>query len=236
MKKLYTTLALVCGIVATVSAQKVIDLETTLVSPAPGSTITVGQQFPFQVVFKNKGTGAIAATDTLFFAFSGSSSTYYLTGKTKAANDTIYLNTMLTFNSAPNGAFNLCVVGLELNGTTITDSDTSNNRDCNAITITGGTNGIADLTFSDKAQTQKLNMYPNPATGKVTLDYTAINESEVTAHVFDVAGREVMNQSFGKAYRGKTGYTMDVSALTTGMYYVELRQEGVRSIGKINKQ
>jgi hypothetical protein len=61
-------------------------------------------------------------------------------------------------------------------------------------------------------------MYPNPtSTGKVTI--TTSNSGNVTANVYDVLGKEVINRTV-------ENNTLDVSNLNAGLYIVKLTQNG----------
>lgn len=67
-------------------------------------------------------------------------------------------------------------------------------------------------------ETVVFGMYPNPtSTGKVTI--TTSNSGNVTANVYDVLGKEVIN-------RAVVNNTLDVSTLNAGLYIVKLTQNG----------
>lgn len=80
----------------------------------------------------------------------------------------------------------------------------------------------ADVTpntlSTNNFETVDFTMYPNPtSTGKVTI--TTSNSGNVTANVYDVLGKQVINRTV-------TNNTLDVSNLNAGLYIVKLTQNG----------
>ncbi len=83
----------------------------------------------------------------------------------------------------------------------------------------GTPTGLSDL-FKNKNR-EALSTFPNPADKFVSFKYSFGNGTNATVRVTDVAGRVVLTQEFGKQV-GDKQLTVDVSALTAGMYYMEL--------------
>lgn len=95
------------------------------------------------------------------------------------------------------------------------------------VAVAGEYNGTAqiyvrdlnDFTLSSNSfDVAAFGLYPNPtSTGKVTI--TTTNSGTVTAAVYNVLGKEVINRTI-------TNNTLDVSNLNTGLYIVKLTQNG----------
>lgn len=236
MKKIYA--ALLVAFAGTTAATAQVKLLTTMLSPTNNQAVVVGTPFNFKVEFKNTGNTGIVATDTLLYAFTGSSSAYYRTGMTKAVGDTILINTQLTFSSAPNGTQQFCVLGYIFRAGARTESgaDTADNRACKNIVISGGSSNAVINVFSDESRRESLNIAPNPASSFIRLAYTVRTSGKVTARILDVTGREVLAQDFGTQYPGATDFRMDVSKLAPGLYTVELAHDNVRAIGRMMRQ
>lgn len=235
MKKIYTLFAALF-ICASANAQRHVNLSISLESPAAGATLTVGQTFTQRFVLRNIGPDALTAADTLYYSdpSNATGQVWLRVGYTKAVNDTIIISKNLTLNNATNGNANYCISALISNGALATSDSAT--RKCNLVTIAGGSTSVANMTFTENVATEKLNVFPNPATGLVSLDYKAKNNSDVNVRVIDIAGREAMSVNLGKAYVGQSGYKVDITSLNTGIYFVEIRQEGTRAIGRITKQ
>ena len=77
---------------------------------------------------------------------------------------------------------------------------------------------------------------PNPANSTVSFDFTSKSNSEIVARVYDIAGRVVLTNNYGASFTGQQGFTLDISDLNSGMYFVEFRQEGYKAVGKLSKQ
>lgn len=235
MKKIYTLAALLLATTTATFAQRVIDLEVIQVKPTNGTAVVVGTAFDYEVTFKNKGTGTILPADTLLYTFTGTTDVYYRTGVTKNVNDTFQLKTQLTFSAAPNGSYDFCTIAAIV-GNNITDPDTTNDFDCSTITISGGTNSVKKITAAIAGnRLESFAVSPNPAVNEVSLNYVANSSTNVSARVLDIRGRTVMTYDFGKGFNGKS-FKLDVSALNSGIYFIEMNENGRRSVGKMIKQ
>jgi len=126
-----------------------------------------------------------------------------------------------------NGATFPDPAGASMELSTTAMNATDNNDGANWGTATSafgdgdlGTPGAAnDFTLSTNSfDVATFGLYPNPtSTGKVTI--TTSNSGDVTAVVYDVLGKEVIN-------RAVTNNTLDVSTLNAGLYIVKLTQNG----------
>ena len=86
------------------------------------------------------------------------------------------------------------------------------------------------MFFDENTQSQKINVYPNPAVGNtINMDYVAQNASSVEVSVYDLTGRKVMSHSYGQSFKGQEGFNLDISSLNNGMYILEMRQEGIKA-------
>jgi hypothetical protein len=245
MKRIYLLLLLLTVGLVDAQAQRMIDLMTTMNKPAANTPVAIGVDFPVEVIYTNKGPAKINAGDTLKYLYTGhglQSGQYYFRVITTAknVNDTIQFKANFSFSTATNGNLNFCFAAIIDSGAAIgADPDTTNNSSCKNIVISGGTwpASIPEVKeVADKIGAEVLTFSPNPATGMITLNYTAGTTSELKARVIDITGREVLATSFGKTHVGQTGFRMDVSNLTQGIYFVELSQDNYRSKGKLMKQ
>jgi len=243
MKKIYTLIAATLVLATAANAQtKKINLRFTIVTPANGATIVAGTALTQKVIITNLGPGVIAAADTVFMhdPFNNTGEIWFYLNHPKAVNDTIQLTKSYTpSTSNTNGVRNYCVYGYVMNGSTITSDSTGStpSQTCNSVTFTGGVNsGIANIGLTENVATENLNIFPNPATGSINVNYTAKNNSELTARVVDITGRVVMTHSYGKVFVGQSNFKLELSTLKAGIYFVDLRQEGARAVGKVTLQ
>lgn len=243
MRKLYTLLGAALLIGSSAFAQKKVNVKFQIVTPANGATITAGATLTQKIIITNLGPGAIAPTDTVFVhdPFNQPSRIWLYLGFTKAVGDTIQLSKdYVPSTSNPNGVRNYCVYGYVSNGTLTTNDSVAVSANpsivCNSTTFVGGGVGVPTLQLTEQSLTENISVFPNPATGMISLSFTAKNASEVSARVIDITGREALSVNLGKAYVGQSGYKLDISSLNTGVYFVELRQEGIRAIGRVTKQ
>ncbi len=73
----------------------------------------------------------------------------------------------------------------------------------------------------------KSSLYPNPASGDLNGEFTLSKEGSVTAMVSDVMGYPVLTEKM-KGTPGRNKFTLDVSSLLPGMYFLSLSDGGMR--------
>jgi hypothetical protein len=66
-----------------------------------------------------------------------------------------------------------------------------------------------------------ISLYPNPSTGKVTVNYRSNKAEQVTLKIYDVAGKQVFSKS-DIAVIGTNVYKLNLKNLVSGIYYLEL--------------
>lgn len=96
--------------------------------------------------------------------------------------------------------------------------------DCPSIST-----GINDDVFSQTA----INVYPNPVTDQVSIAFDDLSVSEVNLQVIDVLGTVVYSQKISSV---KNVETIDLEALTTGVYFIQLNANDSRFTQRIIKK
>lgn len=82
---------------------------------------------------------------------------------------------------------------------------------------------VADNTFETL-----VTLYPNPAQDQVTISWPATGEVDV--QVFDINGRMLINN---KDEYVVNNYTLDISALSSGVHFVRLSSQGTTIVKKL---
>lgn len=99
-----------------------------------------------------------------------------------------------------------------------------------ATVLQGGSFGSMDKKFfrtdnaagiEDNQLDRSLSVYPNPSTGRVTVEYTLEQGAAVNVTVTDLVGKTVMQQSLRTA-SGVQTETIDLGNLSNGMYLLKL--------------
>ncbi len=75
------------------------------------------------------------------------------------------------------------------------------------------------------AEDLQLNVFPNPTSDWLTLDYSLTDQSEVGIAVTNLLGQEVLQVSQQQENAGSHQSQVDVSALATGTYFVRITIE-----------
>jgi hypothetical protein len=84
------------------------------------------------------------------------------------------------------------------------------------------------------AEEATFNMLPNPATNKVTIEYTADKAVPATVRLVSINGQEVYSENFAQA-KGKNIQNIDISGLAKGVYFLQLRSENANISKKLIK-
>ncbi|MDX2173359.1 MAG: T9SS type A sorting domain-containing protein [Bacteroidota bacterium] len=130
-------------------------------------------------------------------------------------------------------------------GTSVSDSPSSTQTyTCNATDLNGcvGSNiitiqvlictGISN--FANVGSVIKI--YPNPASDRITVNYSSTKSTDATIKLFDVNGKVILNQSI-QFSKDKKEYPISLSLLESGIYFVEISgKEIVKEKIKIIKQ
>ncbi|MEI6853663.1 MAG: T9SS type A sorting domain-containing protein, partial [Bacteroidota bacterium] len=68
----------------------------------------------------------------------------------------------------------------------------------------------------------RVNVYPNPASGSTSVDFNLTNDEKVKIEVIDLSGRTIMEIQNGSLSSGQQHITFDASSLPTGAYFVRI--------------
>jgi len=100
---------------------------------------------------------------------------------------------------------------------------------CYTIQIVSSAEKISDpiSTSSDR----RLKIYPNPTTGLMTTELEGCQEGNISIKVFDAIGRMVFSQA-GQATEGANAFSLNLSDLNAGLYYLEVKGINTRSVMK----
>jgi hypothetical protein len=86
------------------------------------------------------------------------------------------------------------------------------------IQFSGGNVGVYEFD----GNLDKFNVYPNPASDVVTLEFELSQVSDLSLNVYDASGRLVLKEAFGSQASGESRRTLDISSLQAGIYTYQL--------------
>lgn len=203
-------------------AQAQNDLSIDMTSPAAGTTLGPGLGFDFDVTITNLGTQAVTSSDTLIFypLLNGSllvtvqngqqvPIAFPLTNLTMNTNDTesrsvTFGGLSISNGSATNVDFCGGVIAIGPNWSGVTESDTTNNTDCESLAYdpAGGNVGLAenvifnqgglpvlDGSFSD-GSVFHVNVY-NLTSPQAVISFVDLTGRTVYREVFEANGSEI---------------------------------------------
>ena len=106
--------------------------------------------------------------------------------------------------------------------TRCTENVESNPTNDDRIGFTTGQAGIYDV------ESGTLTLYPNPATTSVSVNVTGTHASSITIEIVDLNGKTVYKQNSSDSQ-----FTIDVSSLAQGAYFVRVTSEQQTAVRKL---
>lgn len=210
MKKIVLTLAFAAGLTF---AQAQNDLAIDLTSPSAGTTLGPGLAFDFDVTISNLGTQAVTSSDTLIYYPVLNNSLLYttqngqqvpilfqITGVTMNTSNTesrsiSFGGLSISNASAMNIDFCGGVVAFGPNWSGVTETDTTNNFDCQTVAYdpNGGSVGLAENVIFSEGSIQVLD--GSYSDGKVFyLNVYNLSSPTVAVSFVDLTGRTIFKQ------------------------------------------
>lgn len=71
---------------------------------------------------------------------------------------------------------------------------------------------------------ESVDLYPNPASQQATLFVSSVETGSYLLEIFDLQGRLIQREN-GMAVRGNNEITLDLSAYTSGMYWLRFTHQ-----------
>lgn len=97
------------------------------------------------------------------------------------------------------------------------------------ISINQNCRSAFNSSFSGLNGNADINLYPNPTSGNINIDFTSIAEGNCMLSIFDMTGRIVRQIEF-KSVVGQNHQFMDLSDISKGAYLMRLASEDGQSI------
>jgi hypothetical protein len=231
MKKIFTIAAAALLMGGNAFAQRTVDVETTLTSPATGASVVAAQPFSMSFTVKNNGPDVVKAGDTLIFVLVIGNQAQLPTARVVATTDDIavgasksYTVPGLSISGGQSGSLTLCalVILTQQSGTDNVKDDVlgGNNVSCAVVNYTTSATGIFD---DYKVNEIASRIYPNPvhASGAV-IQFEAQDGAEAQISIYDVTGKAVV-ESTVVASGALNSFEVDASLLENGIYVYEVR-------------
>ncbi|MCE1164697.1 MAG: T9SS type A sorting domain-containing protein [Bacteroidetes bacterium] len=93
--------------------------------------------------------------------------------------------------------------------------------------------GLSDYIYQSTSVSENgtpvnfyLNVYPNPFNPKVKFDFSLRKNQQVKLYIYDVNGREIAYENFGKLNSGRHEYVFDAEGLSSGVYFYRIETTG----------
>jgi hypothetical protein len=119
------------------------------------------------------------------------------------------------------------IIDLVTGNYTVTVTDENG---CQSETATGEITNVAEF-----ANGVSLTLSPNPTNAEFRLNMSGLTGDKLTYTIMDAQGRKVMNKELGNANGNRTE-TVDVRALSAGVYYVTVQVGNDNATLKLIKQ
>jgi hypothetical protein len=236
MKRIFTLLAVMLSFGTAVNAQNS-DLQVlnTLKAVDTVKFSSMGQYGKiYQLGFVNNGPDPLLSSDTIFLRNPLFPTQLRLNLGAVGGlpvTDTVYFTDTIrvTVQQTPN-PFPWCdsIWAKRLGGTLITDPNLANNKRCVSLRFIQ----VPNVSVGNVAGAEKggLSVFPNPANGTLNFSYAFGNNAAASVVLRDLLGKVVLNQDLGKGLTGKQTYSLDISTLQSGTYFLELSTDGIKAV------
>lgn len=228
MKTLATLFTGLFLVSASAVAQRDIDLQLTLITPADGEYIPPMQNFPITVSVKNVGTTNLEAADSVawYLLMNGDTITFqpqnenhvFFTGNFLAPGDSVSFTRYMGFDASfQDMIIDLCVFVRPFSeADPATDPQLGNNTDCATINVMNDPAGLEEWSAI------RIRVSPNPATDQ----FTVLAEKPVkSVGLIDASGKAVaVNVS---------GTTVDCRGVEPGTYFVVVETTEGKALQRI---
>jgi hypothetical protein len=239
MKRIYLLMALLVSFAGVANAQRTADLRLFHYNLNAGDTLKIrAQNPPGRIIawgFVNGGPNAITNSDTLFLKTPYQTFRLLLPASGIPVGDTVNFIDTVAFTSGPTTAtYNWCdsawAKGTAANP--VNDPAISNNKICKTmIVLNMPPTSVSELFASEQ---KGLNIYPNPTSGQLQLRHDfGFSATAARVRVMDVAGRLVYSEELGNNLTGVQEFSLNLSNLNAGIYFVELQAGESRATGRI---
>jgi hypothetical protein len=84
------------------------------------------------------------------------------------------------------------------------------------------------------AKVNNLAIYPNPANGNVSVEFSTSNGEKTILNIMDLNGRVVHSENLGTLSAGDVHFNFDISSLSAGVYIVNINGDtGIKRVAKL---
>jgi len=237
MKKLFTLIAFI-GLAIGANAQRNVDIEVKLISPAAGTHIISGHSLGLAWAIINHGPDTLRASDTIVYHYTvngasatpdrhaygtiPSGDTAYLLGDTGLA--ATYSGYMHDSTKSVCIAYTALITAGHIG--TITDANSTNNTSCLSLVYTD----VPKISafYGD------ISIYPNPAQSNLNLDMNLNIGGNVSVRVLDATGRIVLSEDKGKLNAGNHKLSLNTTDLSNGIYIYQVMVDAETTTGRFS--
>lgn len=69
-------------------------------------------------------------------------------------------------------------------------------------------------------------VYPNPTHEKINIKAEFSYDGNLEFIIYDISGRIVNKANYGKLIKGQYNFTLDLSSLNNGLYFLQIEYDG----------
>ena len=100
------------------------------------------------------------------------------------------------------------------------------------INNTPSNESITEISIKDIEN--NINIYPNPFSDKISIDYNLLNNTDININVLNANGEIVKTDKIINASKGDNTYSLNLESLPNGLFIINLEGDNFSSTQKIN--
>ena len=99
-----------------------------------------------------------------------------------------------------------------------------------------GTIACATTNIQETSSLNQINIFPNPAEGKVVITFHALDQNPILFELYDISGRLIFNETETPDKSNYSRKEIDIESIDNGSYILYLNQNGFKKAFKLIKQ
>ncbi|MBA3647397.1 MAG: T9SS type A sorting domain-containing protein [Chitinophagales bacterium] len=134
-------------------------------------------------------------------------------------------NEKIIFNTSVAGTYKIKVVGV---------SGAFNSSSCYTLnaSISSTPFRLTDIASGNTLDSKMISIYPNPTTGNMTIDFSALKSGQAQLIMYDMLGKQVYMQN-ANVFEGINHFTIQPDQLTYGLYMIEVKCNGTSEHSRV---
>lgn len=183
----------------------------------------------------NNGSDDAPAFDVSMYLWDADIQQHYVIATTRLTNGlsgnacVSIENWIININDTPDIPAGVYRLGIWVDSSEeVEETNTQNNAG-----LLSGNNHYTPSSFVEVSVIRKLEVFPNPATDQLSIEFELTEVNPVSIGLFDVTGKRVIEIADNEISSGINTLNIDISSLCSGIYYLAIQNNSGKLVKKV---